>query len=178
MRAVLLVPLAVVMAVAIGCTSRGHEQASASILKRDLTLAPSAPQVTFAAPVELRQARTPPSNATPSQRAPRRSRAVRTKPVPVRLVATTTPVLDTATAPAPQDTRFVGAVSETVNDRELPPGRTVTVVPASTGSSSGSEWDEDFPNERGIPMGGSGGRCPPRGPKPGIGIAGVPPFSY
>jgi hypothetical protein len=170
----LLAPIVAVGLVA-GCGSEGREQATASILKRDLTRAPSAQQVEVATPVELQQTRTPPRTTGLSHRAPRPSRRVSTKPVPVKLAATSTPVLAVAPVPAPT-VRFAGAV-ETASDRELPPGRTVTVIPASTGTSSGSGWDEDFPAEQGLPMGGSGGRCPPRGPKPGIGIAGRPPAS-
>jgi hypothetical protein len=170
----LLAPIVAVGLVA-GCGSEGREQRTATVPKRDLTRATSAQHVEVATPIELQQTRTPPRTTGLSHQAPRHSRPVRTKPVPVKLAATSTPVM-APVAVADPNSRFAGAVSETVNDRELAPGKTVTIIPASTGTSGGggSGWDDDFPPGREIPMGGSGGRCPPRGPSPGIGIAGRP----
>jgi hypothetical protein len=58
--------------------------------------------------------------------------------------------------------------------RELAPGKTVTVIPVSSGPSIRADEDDSWlPSERprGIIMGG-GGRCPRRGGVRGIGIAG------
>jgi hypothetical protein len=169
MRIVFLLPLAAAVAAVAGCGSEGREQTTASVTKRDLTLATAPQETVIATPVELRQTRIPPRTTNPSKRATRRSRPVQTKPVPVNLAAVSTSVLDSA------PTMRFAAATEATSDRELPPGKTVTIIPANTGASTGSEWDEDFPTARGTSIGGgSGGRCRPRGPKPGIGIAGRP----
>ncbi|MDQ3223879.1 MAG: hypothetical protein M3Q75_10485 [Gemmatimonadota bacterium] len=61
------------------------------------------------------------------------------------------------------------------NDRELLPGKTVTLIPASTGSSAGPDETEALPEGRGRPMVvRGGGRCRGGGRGPGIGIAGAP----
>jgi hypothetical protein len=84
-----------------------------------------------------------------------------------------TPVL-----PVDQTVHLVKATSpaaQPVGDRELPPGKTVTVIPTSSGPSVAAEPGDEFPSIRTGTLGGhGGGRCPPRGRGPGIGIAGAP----
>jgi hypothetical protein len=173
MRKVVLFLLPAAVAVFAACgtgETEGREEATASVPERDLTMAAAPSETVVAGPVELRQTRTPPRITRPSRRAERPSIPVEAKPVPVVLTVTTVPVAvsdSAAFSPSP------------ASDRELPPGKTVTIIPASTGNSSPSEWDEDFPTVRGTTMGGRiGGRCPPRGPKPGIGIATRPRPSF
>jgi hypothetical protein len=69
--------------------------------------------------------------------------------------------------PAPVDDAASGG-------RELAPGKTVTIIPASSGPTVEADQDDSWlPSERprGIITGG-GGRCPRRGGVRGIGIAG------
>jgi hypothetical protein len=178
MRTALLLPLTAVMAVAAGCASQGREQAARSVLQRDLTLASRAQEVAIASPIELRQVR-PVGRTTISQRMAR--------PVSARTHKSSAPKIRTAVlalAPAPvlavpqPVTEPAGSTSEPANDRELLPGKTVTVIPASSGPSSAPEPAAgEFPTiRRGWGMGGGsgmgGGGC--RGRRPGIGITGAP----
>jgi hypothetical protein len=169
MRTVFLLPLTAVMAVVAACGSEGREEAAPSVVKRDLTLPARAPQVEIASAVELQQ---PPTHRTvgrsriASRRAPARSRAtVESRPVAV-VVPAPALVLHAADTAA----RPVSTASEPVNDRELPPGKTVTVIPVSSGPSTTLQPTDEFPTIRSGSVGiRGGGRCPPR--RPGIGIA-------
>ena len=175
MRTVYLLPLTTMLAVVAGCGSQGREPAAPSLPQRDLTLAAQAREVAVASPVELQNLRTLYRTARPS-RTSRRSSAqhpssVVAKPAPAAAAAAPAVVL--ASHPVAQP---ASAVSEPVNDRELPPGKTVTVIPASSGPSTGSDWTDELPTAKGggTMVIGGGGRCPRRGRGPGIGIAGAP----
>jgi hypothetical protein len=163
MRIVFLLPLTAVVAVVAGCGSQGKESGALSAPQRDLTLAASASQVEIASPIELRQVQTQP-------RAVRRSpRIVRAAPkIILASVATPAPVLA-----VPRPVAQPAGASEPANDRELLPGKTVTVIPASSGPSAGSDGTDEVPAIKGRPMRGGGGTCRGRGRGPG-GIAGVP----
>ena len=156
MRSCYLIPFAVVMA---GCNHPKPEESAVS-LRRDLTLAAPAPNVEIASPVELER---PEPRATPP-RAPRRHVSAPTSPTidlePTRPPVTIEPSLRPAvTAPEP------------VNGRELPPGKTVTLIPASSGPSTATDPDVD----EGLLMIQRGHWCPP--PRPGIGVT-RPPALY
>ena len=170
MRTVFLLPLTAVVAVVAGCGSQGKESGALSAPQRDLTLAAQASHVEIASPIELRQLQTQPQTVRRSPRmvqaaSPRRA----TEPkVIFASVATPAPVLAVPT-PVAQP----GSPSEPANDRELLPGKTVTVIPASSGPSAGSDGTDEVPAIKGRPMRGGGGTCRGRGRGPG-GIAGVP----
>ena len=153
--------------------------ASVTLPDRDLTLQPAAaPAVEVASPAELsrpapepRRSRQPRVLSKPAPR-PDRKRAAEVSPgpepapVPSPLEAVAEAVVAEAiVAEAPAEDAAEGA------GRELAPGRTVTVIPASSGPSLTPEepsWDRGE-GGRGIMVGG-GGRCRPRGGR-GIGIA-------
>lgn len=184
MRTVYLLPLAAVVAAVGGCRSQGRESAAISLPQRDLTLAAQAPKVEIASPVELQQLRTQYRAVRLSPiarpRSARRSSLVETKPEPAAVAAAAAPVLPTPNPVAPP----AGTPADQGSDRELLPGETVTVIPASSGPSSGVEGTDESPTIRrgwgggGSGMGGGGsgmgggGRCPGR--RPDIGIAGLP----
>lgn len=171
MRIVVLLPLAAVAAVAAGCGSEGRESGARSVPQRDLTLAASAVHLEIASPVELRQLQTLHRTVRPTRRTPRPSSPIEPNPVPAAVApapALALPAADSVAQPA-------NTASEPANDRELLPGKTVAVIPASSGPSTGSDWTDELPRARGGTMVvGGGGRCPRRGRGPGIGIAGAP----
>jgi hypothetical protein len=173
MRIVFLLPLAAVLA-ASGCGSDRTKQPAPSVPVRDLTLqAAQSAQVEIASRVELRR--------TPAE--PRTSHASRTRRhehvfqptiVPVALKTTTAtpvPVLQPASEP-------VTVISEPANPHELPPGKTITVIPASSGPSIAPDASDDAPEIRtrmaGSIGGGHGGTC--RGGGGGSGMGGPPPL--
>jgi len=168
MRTVFLVPLTAMVAVLGGCGSGGTEEAALPVTERDLTFLAAAPQVEIASQVELQQ----PSHR---QSLPR-SVTHKAAPAPRRARDESRRLPAVVTAPSlvlPSDTaaRPVSTASEPVNDRELPPGKTVTAIPVSSGPSSTVEPTDEFPTIRAGSVGvRGGGRCPPRR-GPGIGIA-------
>ena len=149
-----------------GCNSQEGQQVAAARPQRDLALALQAPEVEIASAVELGRAQAQPAKHAVT-RTHRRSRAA----TPARasgpssdIAAVTQPVAQPVPVP-------VVPVSYPASDRELPPGKTVTMIPASSGPSTAAEPAEDFPTiHRGTMGGHGGGRCPGRGRRPGIGI--------
>jgi hypothetical protein len=171
MRSVVLIPLTLMVTVALGCGSEEREQASTSVSERDLTRQAPAPEVEIASPVELQQLRTQHRTVRSSRpvKAPRR-RTVEAKLV-ARAGATAPAVVLPAAEPVAQPT----TTADLGSDRELLPGKTITLIPASSGPSTASEPTDELPTVRGGTIGiVGGGRCPPRRPGRGIGIAGVP----
>jgi hypothetical protein len=167
MRTVLLLPLISVVAVLGGCGSKGRESAALAQPHRDLTLPSSGPNVEIASSVELKQLRTP---RTAHPRTPRRSSSIQPKVV---FAAVAAPAL----IPAVYHPVAVPAstVLEPANDHELPPGKTVTAIPVSSGPSTAAEPADETPTATGRHYGGGrGGRCGGRGRGPGIGIAAAP----
>jgi len=172
MRRATLIPLAVAVSAVMSCGMEAKDEAALAVPERDLTLATAAPQVEVASPVELGRVRAQPRTELrlPAARRPAHRPKARSKAEPAVAVA---PAI--VPSPAAPVARFTNTAYEPVNDRELPPGQTVTVIPASSGASSGEQAGE-FPDlgttSRGW-GGGSGmggpGRCPR--PGPGIGIA-------
>ena len=181
MRASLL-PLAITAALAAACGSEvpslpEQEEtatgAPAPSPDRDLTLRtapPAAATVEVASPVELTRPEPRPARAPRSRPAPRPAPAADPEPeaqpgqAPLALSAPA--VVPIQVEPAPDEPAAGG--------RELAPGKTVTIIPASSGPSLEADEDDSWlPSERprGI-VGGSGGTCRPRGGVRGIGIAG------
>jgi hypothetical protein len=181
MRTMLLVPLTALVAV-VGCSPETKGQESRAALQRDLTLAAPDQDVAFASPVELGRLRPLHQTSLPAARVTRSAPARRHKPHAPKVM---TAVLSATAAPTLAVPRPVTepaqAAPEAIDDRELLPGKTVTVIPASSGPSTTPEAPGDLPAIRGTGgsgMGGGegsgmgGGGC--RGRGPGIGIAGAP----
>jgi hypothetical protein len=174
MRIVFLLPLAAVVA-ASGCGSDRTKQPAPSVPVRDLTLqAAQSAQVEIASPVELRRTPAEPRTSRESRRTRRHAHVFQPTTVPVALKTTTAtpvPVLQPATEP-------VTVISEPANPHELPPGKTITVIPASSGPSSAPDPSDDAPEIRtrmgGSIGGGHGGTC--RGGGGGSGMGGPPPL--
>jgi hypothetical protein len=175
MRTVFLLPLTAIVAMAAGCRSEGKESAALSPPRRDLTLATPAREVDVASPVELRQIRAQNQTLRVSHRTSQRSSSI--EPMPLLTAAAPAPVV---TLPASEPVgQPVSTPSEPVNDRELPPGKTVTLIPVSSGPSTAPEWTDERPDEGSEARGGTmvkgrGGRCGRGGRGPGIGIAAAP----
>jgi hypothetical protein len=186
MRTVSLLPLACVAVLITACGSEvpgvpeGEETAAraAEPRPRDLTLqvqVPDLPATEVASAVELARPHPAPvrnSRPRPTPRPnPRPAVEAEGGPavVPTALpVAPAAPILTEALAdPAPMDEPGSGG-------RELAPGKTVTLIPVSSGPALEADEDDSWlPSERprGIIMGG-GDRCRRRGGVRGIGIAG------
>ena len=183
MRASLL-PLAITVALAAACGSEVSslpEQeetatgAPAHAPDRDLTLRtvpPAAVTVEVASPVELTRPEPRPARAPRPRPAPRPVPPPAADPEPeaqprqAPLAPSAPAAVPVAVEPAPEEPAAGG--------RELAPGKTVTIIPVSSGPSLEADEDDSWlPSERprGI-VGGSGGTCRPRGGVRGIGIAG------
>lgn len=180
MRTALLIPLAFLSAMVIGCQDdlsspleRETATRAAASLERDLTLSlPQGPAAEVASAVELA-----PPKPLP---APKRRYLTRSKPKPAPAPAAA-PKHEAASAPEPVSAPIVSeALAEpaplddhAAGGRELAPGRTVTIIPVSSGPSvEADEGDAWVPSEpsRGVLVGG-GGTCRRRGGGGGIGIA-------
>jgi hypothetical protein len=181
MRSAFLFPLSLSLVVVAGCGSRAKEPVPRSDLERDLTLVSQAPQTAVATPIELGQIQiSRGSRNTVSSRHRIRYRATLRS-----TVSAPKPVQPTAiAAPAPA---AVQARNTTPADpHELAPGKTVTIIPVSSGpSTSRGEGTDRFPPPRygtgGSGMGGGdragggsgmGGDCPRPDFGPAIGIRG------
>ena len=173
MRTSFLLPLTVLVAVAAGCASEAREQAARSVPQRDLTLVTQTPAVEIASPVELQQVRIQRRTA---RQAPRSSREPK---IILAAVAAPLSALGPGSAPAlavPEPAVQPASTASTpANDRELLPGKTVTVIPASSTPSTGSDGTDELPATRGrTKVAHGGGGCRGRGRGPGIGIANAP----
>ena len=160
MRAVFLFPLMALMAGVAGCGSAGSEQETGSVPQRDLTLVRQTPAVEIASPVETQQLRV-------------QHRTVRHSQLAVRLAAVTLPAPALA-VPEPV-AQPVSTPAASANDRELLPGKTITVIPASSTPSTGSDGTDELPATRArTKVAHGGGGCRGRGRGPGIGMAPAP----
>jgi len=163
MRTMLLLPLTALVAVVAGCGSEAGELAARSVPERDLTLVTQAAQVEVASPVEMKRPQVQTRTVRPSRlaRAPRSSREAKVEVadewVPARVLAPSQPVAQPVSTPS------------TPNDRELLPGKTVTLIPASSGPSPGVEPADELHAIR-----HGGGKCRGGRRGPGIGIAAAP----
>jgi len=169
MRSIFLLPLTVIAAAA-GCGSQPAEQVTGSVPKRDLTLATHTLEVKAASPVEVERAPIATRTVHLSRRAPRPTRIAKS---PLADIAAPSPVL-----PVPQPAQQpVAATTIPANDRELLPGKTITLIPASSGSTAGPDETDMPPTVRGGAMvTRGGGRCGGRGRRPGIATAPRPDF--
>ncbi len=146
--------------------------------ERDLTLqAPAASVVEVASPVEL--SRPEPQRTVSREANPRPSPKPRPRPAPMpepepEDPPAPEPVAVPAVAVAELEVAPVADEQPAAGGRELAPGKTVTVIPASNGTVVEADTDDSWlPSERarGI-IGAGGGTCRPRGGVRGIGIAG------
>jgi hypothetical protein len=196
MRNVFLCSLASTIVALAGCGSQPREQAAPSDLKRDLTLASRVFDSTVASALELGEVRTQPRTTAASQKIVRHRRVVRQRPARPATAKVAKPVIAdiVVSSPAAQATAVTAIPADS---RELPPGKTVTVIPVSSGPSPAPAGRNRFPEETpmyggvgdgGIGGGGSGmggggsgmggggsgmgGGCPGRAP--GVGIASRP----
>jgi hypothetical protein len=181
MRRAALVPLTLITAVITGCRGAGTDlerQETASRMaaspERDLTLSvPRGAATEVASPVELAAPKPFPAHVRRDHPRPR------PKPAPTPVA---TPAVD-AVAPTPEPVSAPTvrqAVAEAIplddaaaSGRELAPGRTVTIIPVSSGPSVEADPDDSWlPSERsrGVLVGGAG-TCRRRGGGGGIGIA-------
>jgi hypothetical protein len=165
MRTTFLLPLTALCAVATGCGSETAKPAGSGS-QRDLTLMTQTSGVQIASRLETQQLPSPPQAIHQTRRVARSTPARRSSPqatVKLAVMPATAPVpepvVQPATAPTPQ------------NDRELLPGKTITLIPASSGSSAGPDETAEFPEVRGRTVVARGGTCGGRGRGPGIGIA-------
>lgn len=162
MRSIYLLPLTALVAIAAGCRTEVKE--SGAVPPRDLTLVTQTPEVTTASPVETER----PRIARRAVRAPR-------APVTVHLAGLGAAA---AAVPAPEPAAQPAAeVPIPTNDRELLPGTTVTLIPASTGPSAGPDDPAELPAVHGrTVVTRGGGKCRGGGRGPGIARAPRPDF--
>jgi hypothetical protein len=175
MRIEFLLPLAAVVA-ASGCGSERTKQPAPSVPERDLTLQTAlSAQVEIASPVELQRIPAEPQASHAVRRTRRHAPVFQPTVVPATLRTTT------ATTPVPTVQPAVEPVtvaSEPANPHELLPGKTITMIPASSGPSTAPDPSDDAPEIR-TRMGGTvggghgGGTC--RGRGRGIGGGSAPP---
>jgi hypothetical protein len=172
MRTIVLFPLTLVAVIA-GCGSEVSQQATRSVPERDLTLVTHTSEVKIASPVETQQLRAQRRAVRPSPQAarpPAVPRSSRLEPEVTLAAVVAAPAL-TAAQPVAQP----AGTEATPDGRELPPGKTVTLIPASSGPSPGPDRADDLPAAPGRTMViGGGGTCRGRGRGPGIGIAAAP----
>jgi hypothetical protein len=198
MRVAFLFPFPIALVVVAGCGSDVKEQAVRSDLERDLTLVSKAPETAIASPIEL--GRLP----TQSGRTVSLQRTVRHRPAPRSTASASRPVqMAAAAAPASTTAPVPSSVVQPTNaapvladKHELPPGKTVTIIPVSNGPSTadGGRRPDEFPmpgngtggsgmggggsgmggGERAGGGSGMGGDCPRPDLGPGVGIASRP----
>jgi hypothetical protein len=155
MRSRFLIAFAIVIA---GCNQPEPEESAVS-LKRDLTLAPApTPEITSA--VELERPQPPVSRPRAVRRHVSTSKAPPPDLRPIRKA-----VIIQASLPPTE------IAPEQLSDRELPPGKTITLIPASSGPSTSVDPSVD----EGLRMIQRGHWCPP--PRPGVGVR-RPPALY
>jgi hypothetical protein len=177
MRTILLIPFAFLAGVAVGCGPAPREQVTGSIPKRDLTLVTQAPALEIASQVETQRLH-------PERRAARAGR-LNARLASASRSAEAVPVLQLVTyhAPAPLRTapepvaQPASTAPSPADDRELLPGKTVTVIPASSGPSVTVDHSGDIPARTGHTLvGHGGGSCGGRGRGPGGNPAPHPDF--
>jgi hypothetical protein len=183
MRSAFLFPLSLSFVV-VGCGSTVKEPASRSDFQRDLTLIGPARETAVATSLELGQIRTrADSRSTASSqqrvwhRAARRSTVRAAKPVRV---------ITAAPRPTPAPTAVQPTNNTPADPHELPPGKTVTIIPVSRSPSISDVGGPDGPlpprygtggsgmggGERAGGGSGMGGDCPRPDFGPAIGIRG------
>jgi hypothetical protein len=172
MRPVVVFPFALAAVALAGCRSvpEGTEQAALRVPERDLTLQqlPAAEKAVIS-PVEL--PRTPPESKAHRPRRVPRPEPVTVPDGPPREAAPSAEAAAPVAEAAVEEPRIADPPAD---PRELAPGQTVTVIPASSGPSVAADRTDDTPSAAGraIMVGRShGGTCRPRGGVRGIGLA-------
>lgn len=171
MRTPMLLSLALAAAAAGGCRTapQATEQASLGVPQRDLTLQQAAaPDAEVASPVEL--GRTPlqrPASHNP-RRANRPAPAPQVEPVQPGETGNAPATPEPAAAPAePEPMAVAAADTGPADPHALPPGRTVTVIPATSGPATDEGWTDQRPSGRGrgisVGEGPHGDGCRPGG---------------
>ena len=164
MRALSLIPLAFVVAVA-GCGSEPEQTGRASgVPHRDLTLQEApAPDLAVASAVELPQPHPERPRVQRPQRSPHSALAPSRNHAAPDAAPATAAVAVPAVAPAPAPAAAPPLVDEAADPHALAPGRTITIIPASSGPSMGSDRGEnEMPSRAGraiIMAGGHGDTC-------------------
>ncbi len=148
----------------------GDRTEATGALKRDITLqSATVPAVEVASPVELGRAEPQQRPAPRPRRSPEPALAPTPEPAPE---AAPTPEL--ALAPVKVTIATAELPAPAPSGRELAPGQTVTVLPASTGSANTGPSDLYLPGEPGRGMFKPGGGACPHPPRRGgpVGIVG------
>jgi hypothetical protein len=173
MRPIFLLPLWALVSLTAGCGSDIKEQASGSVPQRDLTLLNQTPEVKITSPLEMQR----PQVQDRTFRSSRLARAPRSRPAEHKVGPAdlwTPSLVPAASQPVVQP---VSTAATPANTRELLPGKTVTLIPASSGPSAGPDRTDDIPTVRGRTLvTHGGGRCGGRGRGPGIAAAPRPDF--
>ena len=145
-----------------GCDSapQGTDQGSLPVPRRDLTLRqlPADPGV-VASPIEI-----PRSERERSAGRPHRARLPGVRGMSRPETPDTGPVSEAAAPAAPEVAAPAPAApAPSSSSRELAPGQTVTIIPASSGPSVAAEPGDEAPSRAGRAiMRGHGGTCRPR----------------
>jgi hypothetical protein len=156
MRSSFLFPLSLSLIAVAGCGSQTRPPELRSDLMRDLTTVSQGSETAVATPIELGQVRahTGGRSTVSSQRRVQHravSRSAVSAPKPVGITAVGAP----APAASPEPAEVQPTNTGPADPHELPPGKTVTIIPVSTGSST-SEAGLG-PDEVAWPHYGSGG---------------------
>jgi hypothetical protein len=162
MRALPLIPLAFAVVVA-GCGSSPSGSTS-GVPHRDLTLqqAPG-PDMAVASAVELPNPRPERPTAHRPRQSPRQALAPSRKHTTPDAAPVAEAVAVPAVAPAPAPAAGPPIVDEAADPHALAPGRTITIIPVSSGPSMGSDrGDDQMPSRAGraiLMAGGHGDTC-------------------
>jgi hypothetical protein len=162
MRAQSLIPLAFAVVVA-GCASEPQDTGGGSgVPKRDLTLQQApAPDMAVASRLEVPRPRPERPTVHRPRRSPEPALAPSRKPAPPDASSNAEAVAVPTVARAPAPSAAPPIVDEAADPHALAPGKTITIVPVSTGPSTGSGRQEDeMPSRAGraiIMMGGGHG---------------------
>ena len=162
MRALSHVPLAIVIVVA-GCGSEPAASGHASgVPRRDLTLQQApAPDMAVASALEAPRPRPERPMIHRPRRSPDQALAPARNPASTEAAPTTEAVAVPTVAPAPGQAAAPPLVDEAVDPHALAPGKTITIVPVSSGPTTGSgRADDEMPSRAGraiIMMGGGHG---------------------
>src|SRR3954462_14412834 len=161
MRNVILFSLPLTIIAVAGCGSQPRAEPRASDLERDLTLVTKNRDRAVASPLELGEVRSQKGNTDTYQRVVKAVRHRRARHATVRVAEpapsapTKHPVLVDVPAPSPA-AQPSAAAAVPADSHELPPGKTITMIPVSSGPSpsESQRGPEDIPPAF---MGGTGG---------------------
>jgi hypothetical protein len=176
MRGIYLLPLTGLVITVVACRSTEVEQATRSVPKRDLTLVMPPRAVETASPIETATIRAETRATRHSRTIARVAKTRHPTPTPTpKLTDQWVPTLVLASPRPPIQPANTAATP--TNDRELPPGKTVTLIPASSGPTADPGGTDDGPAAAGrAQVGHRGGRCGGRGMRPGAAPAPRPDF--